>query len=92
MPTLANLKVVRIQQDGKSEQSLRQGAGHVESVLTVPWNVRAGRGLDDDRILMSHFTDGKNEAQRRQLTKPRSHSKLLVPLGLAPAVYIEIRD
>lgn len=64
----------------------------MELVVTVPWNVTAGRGLDDDLILASHFTDGKNEAQRGQVTYLRSHSKLLVLLGLAPSVYIEIRD
>lgn len=52
------------------------------------WN-----GLDDDLILVSPFTGGKNKAQRGQVTCSRSHSKLLVTwLGLVPSVHIEIRD
>lgn len=61
-------------------------------ITTVPWNVRARRDLDDDLILVSHFTEGKNKAQRGELTSPRSHSKLKVMLGLAHTVYIKITD
>lgn len=41
---------------------------------------------------MSHFTDGKNKAQRGKLTRPRSHSKLTVTSGLTLSAYIEIGD
>lgn len=61
-------------------------------IITVPWSVRAGRDLDDDLILVSHFTDRKIKAQRGELTCPRSHSKLMVTLGLAHSVHIKITD
>lgn len=70
---------------------LLQGARHVELIRTIPCNVRVGRGLSDDLMLVSHFTDGKNKAQRGKLTCSRSHRKLMLMLGLAPSVYIEIR-
>lgn len=75
----------------KSMWSLLQGAWHVELIRIILWNVRAGRSLNDDLISVSHFTDPENRAQREEVTCPRSHSKVMEMLGLAPSVYFEIK-
>lgn len=49
-------------------------------------------GLKSDLNQMPHFTDGKNEAQRGEVTCSRSHSKLMGMWRLVPSVHIEIRD
>lgn len=49
-------------------------------------------GLNDDLILVSHFTDGKNKGQRGEVTCSRSHSKHTVILGSVRSVHIKIRD
>ena len=69
-----------------------QGAWQVELNLTVLWNVRPGRGLNYDLILASHLTDTKNQAERGELTYPRSHWKPTFTLGPALSIYTEIRD
>lgn len=69
--------------------SFLQGAWHVELIRIILWNVRAGRGLKDDLILVSHFRDRENRAQREELTCPRSHSKVMVMLGLVLSVILK---
>jgi hypothetical protein len=58
-------------------------AWHMELIRIVLWNVRAGRGLKDDLILVSHFTGKENRAQGEELTCPRSHGKIMVIVDLA---------
>ena len=57
-----------------------------------PMECQGWSGLNDDLILMSHFTGGKNKVQRGDMTCSRTQSKLMVMLGLAPSVQIKIRD
>lgn len=43
----------------------------MELIITVPRNVRAGRDLDDDLILVSHFTDGEKQGPERGNDLPK---------------------
>lgn len=60
----------------------------MELIITVPWNVRTfGGALNNALILASHLTDRKNQAERGELTCPRSHCKPVLMLGPALGFY-----